>query len=251
MKTKDSIKKHSLQPTVILVEPQMGENIGAAARAMWNFGLERLRIVNPRDGWPNQKAVVMASGAGRLLDEASIYNTTNESIADLTYVFATTARVRGLNKNVITPLQAMKKTRNLIEGGERVGLLFGPERAGLSNDDTALARDIISIPVNPSFPSLNLAQSVLLNAYEWRNGGRDPISNIDQPKLAKSLDIKILTDAYEKELSEKGFFWPEEKASSMRLHLKSLFSRLLLSEADVRILHGVRKSLTRIKRARD
>ena len=139
MKTKDSIKKHSLQPTVILVEPQMGENIGAAARAMWNFGLERLRIVNPRDGWPNQKAVVMASGAGRLLDEASIYNTTNESIADLTYVFATTARVRGLNKNVITPLQAMKKTRNLIESGERVGVLFGPERAGLSNDDTALA----------------------------------------------------------------------------------------------------------------
>ncbi len=243
--------EYAPQPTIILVEPQMGENIGATARAMWNFGLDRLRIVKPRDGWPNQKAVAMASGAGRLLDEASIFKNTNDAISDLTYIFSTSARIRGLQKDVSSPKLAMKKARLLIEKGERVGVIFGAERAGLSNKDMALSNEIISIPVNPNFPSLNLSQSILLNAYEWRNGGEDPEQKINQPKLAKIGDINVMIEAYETDLERKGFFWPADKSASMRLHFKSLFSSLSLSEADVRIFHGIRKALGREKPARD
>jgi len=132
-----------------------------------------------------------------------------------------------------------------------VGILFGPERAGLSNEDTGLARDIISIPVNPKFPSLNLAQSVLLTAYEWRNYGGDTKQSSKLPRLASSREVQVLIDSYEEDLSNQGFFWPDDKADSMRLHLRSLFSRLKLTEADVRIFHGIRKSLVREKRVRD
>ena len=144
----------------------MGENIGGAARAMWNFGLDRMAIVAPRDGWPNQKAVAMASGAGRLLDEAQLCQTTAEAVGDAHMVFATTARPRDLTKPVYTPEAAMAEAQERIARGERVSVLFGPERAGLENDDIARANAIISVPVNPDFPSLNLAQCVLLTAYE-------------------------------------------------------------------------------------
>ncbi|MCK5499704.1 MAG: RNA methyltransferase, partial [Tritonibacter mobilis] len=156
------------QPHFVLVRPQMGENIGGAARAMWNFGLDRMRIVAPRDGWPNQKAVAMASGAGRLLDEAQLAQDLPEALADCTYVFATTARPRELTKPVFSPEGAMKKAAELLRQGEKVAVLFGPERAGLENDDIAKANAIITVPVNPEFASLNLAQCVLLTAYEWR-----------------------------------------------------------------------------------
>ena len=155
------------QPAFVLVRPQMGENIGAAARAMLNFGLERMRLVDPRDGWPNQKAVAMASGAGRLLDEAQLAQDLPEALADCTYVFATTARSRDLTKPVMTPERAMEHARAMISEGQNVAVLFGPERAGLENDDIARANAIISVPVNPKFPSLNLAQCVLLVGYEW------------------------------------------------------------------------------------
>ena len=145
----------------------------------------------------------------------------------------------------------MEKAQKLIKTGERVGILFGPERAGLSNEDTGLARDIISIPVNPKFPSLNLAQSVLLTAYEWRNYGGDTKQSSKLPRLASSREVQVLIDSYEEDLSKQGFFWPDDKADSMRLHLRSLFSRLKLTEADVRIFHGIRKSLVREKRVRD
>ena len=156
------------QPAFVLIRPQMGENIGAAARAMWNFGLDRMRITSPRDGWPNQKAVAMASGAGRLLDEAVMCETTAEAVADCTYVYATTARPRELTKPVFTPAHAMKDAAQRIANGEKVAILFGPERAGMENDDIAKANAIISVPVNPEFASLNLAQCVLLVGYEWR-----------------------------------------------------------------------------------
>ena len=146
------------EPAFILVRPQMGENIGAAARAMWNFGLSRMRIVDPRDGWPNPKAVAMASGAGRLLDAAGQFKTTADAVGDAQFVFATTARDRDLTKPVMTPERAMEHARQLIGEGQTVAVLFGPERAGLENDDIARANAIISVPVNPDFPSLNLAQ---------------------------------------------------------------------------------------------
>ena len=156
------------QPAFVLIRPQMGENIGAAARGMWNFGLERMRIVDPRDGWPNQKAVAMASGAGRLLDEAQIFADTAAAVADCDYVYATTARPRGLTKLVLTPEAAMQDARARIAQGQKVSVMFGPERAGMENDDIARANAIISVPVNPEFASLNLAQCVLLTGYEWR-----------------------------------------------------------------------------------
>lgn len=156
------------QPSFVLVRPQMGENIGAAARAMLNFGLDRMKLVAPRDGWPNQKAVAMASGAGRILDDAVLVDRTVDAVADCSYVFATTARQRDMTKPVMTPERAMEVAREKVTAGEKVAVLFGPERAGLENDDIALANAIISVPVNPEFASLNLAQCVLLTGYEWR-----------------------------------------------------------------------------------
>ena len=146
------------QPAFVLVRPQMGENIGAAARAMWNFGLDRMRVVAPRDGWPNQKAVAMASGAGRLLDEARLSPDVPDALADCSFVFATTARQRGLTKPVYSPEAAMKLAAEKIAAGEKIAVMFGPERSGLENDDIAKANAIISVPVNPAYGSLNLGQ---------------------------------------------------------------------------------------------
>ncbi|MDO8884944.1 RNA methyltransferase, partial [Pseudotabrizicola sp.] len=157
-----------IEPAFILVRPQMGENIGAAARAMLNFGLTRMRIVAPRDGWPNPRAVAMASGAGRLLDQAGLFPDVAAAIGDCDFVFATTARPRELVKPIVTPERAMEMARAMAAEGRRVGILFGPERAGLENDDVALANAIVTVPVNPDFPSLNLGQCALLLGYEWR-----------------------------------------------------------------------------------
>ena len=154
-----------IDPTFILVRPQMGENIGAAARAMLNFGLTRMRIVDPRDGWPNPKAAAMASGAGRVLDNAGLFPDVAASVRDCDFVFATTARSRELVKPVVTPERAMEMTRAMSAEGKRVGILFGPERAGLENEDVAHANAIVTVPVNPDFPSLNLGQCALLMGY--------------------------------------------------------------------------------------
>ena len=156
------------QPYFVLVRPQMGENIGASARAMWNFGLEQMRVVAPRDGWPSTRAVAMASGAGRLLDAAQHFDGISEAVGDTSFVFATTARGRGLTKPILAPEEAMRQAAEKIAQGQKVAVLFGPERAGLENEDIAGANALISVPVNPDFPSLNLAQCVLLMAYEWR-----------------------------------------------------------------------------------
>jgi len=154
----------SNQPAFVLVRPQMGENIGASARAMWNFGLDRMRLVAPRDGWPNPTAVAMASGAGRLLDHAGLFEDVADAVGDCHYVMATTARARGLTKPVLSPERAMQEAARRLAVGERVAMLFGPERAGLENDDVARANALVNVPVNPEFPSLNLAQCVRLCA---------------------------------------------------------------------------------------
>ncbi len=234
-------------PAFVLVEPQMGENIGAAARAMWNFGLDRMRIVNPRDGWPNPKAAAMASGAARVLDQVQVVDTTAEALADLNYVFATTARDRDLTKTVMTPERAMVHARELIGQGQKVGVLFGPERAGLANDDIVRANAIISVPVNPAFASLNLAQCVLLTAYEWRRQGAEvpaEVSEMGKTRYAETIEIQKLLEHLEGKLDDVGFFWPEEKRESMQANLRNMFSRLPLTDADVRTLHGVLRALT-------
>ena len=237
------------QPAFVLLRPQMGENIGAAARGMWNFGLDRMRITAPRDGWPNQKAVAMASGAGRLLDEALIYPTTAEALADCTYVYATTARPRELTKPVLSPEAAMADAAQRIAAGEKVAVMFGPERAGLENDDIIRANAIINVPVNPEFSSLNLAQCVLLTAYEWRRQVTEVVhERVQNPvDLANNAEIEALTAHYEERLDEAGFFFPETKAASMKANLRNLWSRMPLTRADVMILHGVMRQMVRWK----
>ena len=242
------------QPRFILVRPQMGENIGAAARAMWNFGLDRMAVVAPRDGWPNSRAVAMASGAGRLLDEATLCGTTAEAISEANFVYATTARSRDLTKDVFTPEAAMADAVRRVARGEKVAVLFGPERAGLENDDIVRANAIISVPVNPDFPSLNLAQCVLLTAYEWRRAvtdlpGRETVLAGTEP--ASAIEVEKLGDHYEARLAEAGFFFPAEKAESMRLVLRNLWSRMPFTRADVQLLHGVLRQMVRWKERGD
>jgi len=238
------------QPAFVLVRPQMGENIGAAARAMWNFGLDRMRIVAPRDGWPNSKAAAMASGAGRLLDEAVLADDLPEALADCSYVFATTARVRGLTKPVYAPERAMQVAAEKIAAGEKVAVLFGPERAGLENEDVARANAIISVPVNPEFASLNLAQCVLLTAYEWRRAScevemeRTDMAGAD---WATQTEVEKLADHYESRMEEAGFFFPEHKREGMKINLRNMWSRMPLTGADVRMLHGVLRQMVRWK----
>ena len=237
------------QPAFVLVRPQMGENIGAAARAMWNFGLDRMRITAPRDGWPNPKAVAMASGAGRLLDEAQIFDTTAEAIADCTYVYATTARPRELTKPVFSPEHAMKDAATRIATGQSVAVLFGPERTGMENDDISRANAIITVPVNPDFPSLNLAQCVLLTGYEWRRA----TTEIEHATVslegdwATQLEIEKLAEHYEERMQDAGFFFPEHKEASMKTNLRNLWSRMPLTRADVQTLHGVMRQMVRWK----
>ncbi len=238
------------QPKFVLVRPQMGENIGAAARAMWNFGLDAMSIVSPRDGWPNQKAVAMASGAGRLLDQARLSDTTAEALCDTHFVYATTARSRDLTKDGFSPEAAMQDAARRIADGDRVAVLFGPERAGLENDDIARANAIISVPVNPDFPSLNLAQCVLLTAYEWRRATTD-VKTVETAlagtEFATGIEIDKLAEHYEDRLETAGFFFPPEKAEGMKTVLRNLWSRMPLTRADVQMLHGILRQMVRWK----
>lgn len=224
----------------------MGENIGAAARAMLNFGLDRMRIVGPRDGWPNERAVALASGAGRVLDAAMVRDDLNAVCEDLNYVFATTARARDLTKPVMTPERAMEHARALTASGQKVGVMFGPERAGLENEDIVRADAIISVPVNPEFPSLNLAQCVLLTAYEWKRQDGDvppEVLELAGARLAEGQDVDKLLERLVTALEARRFFWPEHKADSMRANLENMLRRLPLTETDTRTLHGVIRHL--------
>jgi tRNA/rRNA methyltransferase len=235
-----------IPPTMILVRPQMGENIGAAARAMLNFGLDRMRIVDPRDGWPNSRAVAMASGAGRVLENAGLFGDVTAAIADCDYVFATTARGRELVKSVVTPERAMEQARAMAAAGKRVGVLFGPERAGLENDDVVLANAIISVPVNPEFPSLNLGQCVLLMGYEWRRqtvAVPPEVMGLARTDFASALEVARLADHYEDRLGDASFFYPADKAPMMKANLRNMWSRLNLTKAEVQTFHGMLRQI--------
>ncbi|MEM9343511.1 MAG: RNA methyltransferase [Pseudomonadota bacterium] len=236
------------QPLFVLVRPQMGENIGAAARAMWNFGLERMAVVAPRDGWPNQKAVAMASGAGRLLDAAQLTTDLPDAVAEADFVFATTARQRDLTKPIYAPEAAMRKAHEMAREGGRVAVLFGPERAGLENADIAGANATVTVPVNPKFPSLNLAQCVLLCAYEWRRATEGIVDfevEMAGTEWANGGEVEALARHYEERLDDAGFFFPDEKAAGMKVTLRNLWSRMPLTRSDAQILHGILRQLVR------
>lgn len=229
-------------PIVVLVEPQLGENIGAAARAMANFGFCQLRLVNPRQGWPNDKARMMATGAGRVVDAAALYPNLAEAIADCSLVLATTARAHDQAKPVVGPAEAAGLMAPRIAAGENVAILFGRERNGLENDEVALADAILTLPVNPAFASLNLAQAVVIVAYEWfklADGGKLPFGKPNKSAPAPKQQLLAFFEAIERELEKVEFFRPPDKRETMQINLRNIFTRMQPTQQDVQTLHGV------------
>ncbi len=237
-------------PVVILARPQMGENIGAAARAMKNFGLSDLRLVAPRDGWPNEKALTMAAGASDILDHARVFPTLPEALADLHLVLATTARLRGVPKEILTPAEAARDLHQACSTGSRTGLLFGSERAGLDNEEAAQATALITIPT-AEFASLNLGQAVLLMGYEWfRAQHTGPARNIERGPLARPAtqdEWHHLFVHLESELLQSGFLFPPDKAGSMMRTIRAMLMRGHYTDQEIRTLRGMIVALSRGK----
>ena len=238
-------------PVVILVDPQLGQNIGMVARAMLNCGLEELRLVRPRDGWPNSAAESAASGADSVLEKTRLFDTTAEAVADLRLVYAATARPRGMIKPVVTPRQAAAELRAAVVEGTRAGVIFGPERSGLVNDDIALADCVLSVPLNPAFASLNLAQAVFVVGYEWLIAGSEVATGAPARELslgatrpATKAELIGLFERLEAALDARGFLYPVEKRPTMVRNLRNLFQRAALTEQEVRTLHGIVSLLT-------
>jgi tRNA/rRNA methyltransferase len=233
-------------PVVVLVEPQLGENIGAAARAMANFGLSRLRLVKPRQGWPNDKAQMMAAGADRILDGAKLYDTLDQAIADCSFVLATTARAHDQAKPVIGPAEAARQIAPRVKAGETVAIVFGRERNGLENDEVALADCIVTLPVNPAFASLNLAQAIIIIAYEWfklSTKEKLPFGMPDKSAAAPKQQLLAFFAALERELEKVEFFRPPDKRETMQINLRNIFSRMQPTQQDIQTLHGVIMSI--------
>jgi tRNA/rRNA methyltransferase len=242
-------------PAIILVEPQLGENIGTAARAMLNCGLTELRLVRPRDGWPNPKAVAAASGADDVIRNARLFDSTAAATADCNRVYGATARHRGMIKPVVTPRQAAVEMHAAEARGEKVGVLFGPERTGLVNDDIPLADTILQVPLNPAYSSLNLAQAVLLVGYEWFQAAvdappRELVTNETRP--ATKAELLNFFVHLEKELDDCGFLRHADKRPVMVRNIRNMFQRADLTEQEIRTLHGIIKELahTRVRNRR-
>ena len=234
------------KPIIVLVRPQLGENIGKAARAMLNFGLTELRLVEPRDGWPNPAAGPAASGADVLLEGAQVFATTAEAVADCSHVYATTVRKRGVTKPVLTPEEAAKAIHT--QPG-RSAILFGPERSGLETSDVALARAIITVPINPEFGSLNLAQAVILIAYEWSKS-RSLVQPTEEDLLppASQKELEGLIEHFTKLLEPRGYFRPESRAEATRTTLRTVLTKPGWNHLEIRTLRGVLSSLEKLPR---
>ncbi|MGY6551787.1 MAG: RNA methyltransferase [Erythrobacter sp.] len=243
------------KPVIVLVRPQLGENIGKAARAMLNFGLTEMRLVAPRDGWPNPSAGPAAAGADIVLEQAQVYATTAEAVADCQHVHATTVRKRGVTKPVIGADEAGRLVHT--EAG-RHAVLFGPERSGLETEDVALARNILTIPINPEFGSLNLAQAVVLVSYEWSRMARELAGASEvlvQPTQEDALppapqdELDGLITHFEKLLEPRGYFLPEARAEATRRTLRTVLTKPAWNHLEVRTLRGILSSLEREARS--
>ncbi len=229
-------------PAIILVAPQLGENIGTTARAMWNCGLADLRLVAPRDGWPNEKAVAAASGADVVLDRARVFDTTAEAVADIERLYATTARRRDMVKPVFTPRGLAGQMRADMGCGERVGVLFGAERSGLVNEDVMRAYGIVTVPLNPAFTSLNLAQAVLLIGYEWYTSADETppgVLEIGEGTPATQAEIDGLLDHLDHELTLAEYYREPNLRPTMQRNLHNVFRRANMTEQEVRSFRGV------------
>lgn len=240
------LKSAAPGPVVILTNPQMGENIGAAARAMLNCGVSGLRIVNPRDGWPSERAEAMSAGALEAMPPVKVYASTAEAIADLHFVYATTARPRDMVKQIMTARSAAVDMRRREAEGQRIGLLFGAERSGLINDDIALSGAVITIPLNPGFASLNLGQAVLLVTYEWMMAGD---KTADQLTIGDSFpatqdSMNELYRRLEDELETGGFFRARDMKPTMIRNLRAMLVRAGMSDQEIKTFHGIISALT-------
>ena len=231
-----------MMPAIILCNPQMGENIGAAARAMQNFGLDDLRIVNPRDGWPNERAVQMSSGAFNTMPAPQVFEKLEDALADLHFTFATTARQRDMVKPVFIPESAALESRK--KTGQKTGILFGAERSGLLNEEIIMAQAIINIPTNPDFSSLNLGQSVLLMAYEWSKHPAHTEGVKQQEQIpAKQKDIQGFLSRLESDLENNKFFRSTDLKPTMIRNIQNIFTRNNLTQQEVQTLHGILSAL--------
>ena len=235
------------QPVIVLVRPQLGENIGKAARAMLNFGLTELRLVTPRDGWPNPSAGPAAAGADTVLRDASVYESLAEAVADCTNVLATTVRKRGVTKEVLTPEAA---ARDIHAKPGRSAIVFGPERSGLETDDVVLARAIVTVPINPAFASLNLAQAVILCAYEWSKLTGNTAS-VRQPTFEEVLppapqeELEGLIGHFDDLLTPRGYYQPLSRAAATRRTLRNILTKPRWNHLEIRTLRGVLAAMER------
>ncbi len=233
-------------PVIILINPQMGENIGAAARAMLNFGLIDLRIVAPRDGWPNERAIDMAAGALDQMPEPQIFESLKDAITDLNYTYATTARRRDMVKPIFTPRSANKDAAERNAQTQAIGFVFGPERTGLSNDDLSLCSAAITIPTNPEFSSLNLAQSVLLIAHEWYSAHDrtpDKVMDSGDSRPVEQEKLEEMLTRLESELEAARFFRDEGLKPTMLRNIRNIFTRAELTDQETRTFHGIISAL--------
>ena len=236
------------EPIIVLVRPQLGENIGKAARAMLNFGLTELRLVSPRDGWPNPSAGPAASGADVVLEQARVYETTQQAIADCETVYASTVRRRDLVLPVLGPEEM---ARRIAGSPGRSAILFGPERSGLETDEVALANAIVTVPINPEFASLNLAQAVILLAYEWSKTAElaQPPAKELEPR-APHGEVEGLIGQLEQLLDDKGYFHPPSRTQATRNTLRTIFTKTGWSSREVKAVRGVIRALAGPKRER-
>ena len=235
-------------PIIVLVRPQLGENIGKAARAMLNFGLAEMRLVAPRDGWPNPQAGPAASGADTVLERAQVFDSVADAVADCAHVYATTVRKRGVTKPVVTPEAA---AHAIHAGPGRSAILFGPERSGLETDDVALARSIITVPINPAFGSLNLAQAVILVSYEWSKHeqlAQPPETDLPPPAPQGELDGMIAQ--LDEMLERANFYFPPDRAVTTRRTLRTLLTKPGWSTQEVRTVRGILSALDGAKARR-
>ncbi len=239
--TTNEIMTATTNPIIVLVRPQLGENIGKAARAMLNFGLTEMRLVSPRDGWPNPDAGPSAAGADFILDKAEVFETLADAVSDCANVYATTVRKRGVTKPVVTPEEA---AREIHSAQGRSAIVFGPERSGLETDDVALARKILTVPINPEFGSLNLAQAVILCAYEWSKQAslvQPTVSELGEPAPQEELEGMI--GQLETLLEGAGYFFPPDRAPATKRTLRNLLTKPGWNHLEVRTLRGVLSTL--------
>jgi tRNA/rRNA methyltransferase len=245
-------------PAIVLVAPQLGENVGAAARAMLNGGLTDLRLVAPRPPWPNPRALAAASGADHIVEGARVFDRLEDAVADLRRLYASTARPRDLRKPVLTPRQAVAQIREAAPDGEGCGVLFGPERTGLDSDQVALADAVLTVPLNPAYSSLNLGQAVMLVSYEWYQSGAE---ETDAPpsmgpegegkRQATRAELHNLFRHLESELDAANFLWPPHTRANMVRNLRNFIARASPTEQEVKTLHGVVTALAGRKWKRD